>query len=187
MEEEKNKKMENETAGEITLEEENNGTTDELIKEIKKKLKKCEVEKREYLSGWQRAKADFINARKEEEERRESFVKLSEKELILRFLDLADSFDRLFADKKAWGTIDKNWRQGVENLHAQLADIFKKRQVEVIEAVGKMFDPKEHESIGEIKVDKKEKEGIVMEELRKGYKMHGMVIRPSLVKVGKLP
>ena len=186
MEKEKNKKEENEVIDEVTTEEENNETAEALVKKIKEKLKKCEAEKREYLSGWQRAKADFINARREEEERREGFIKFSERELILRFLDLADSFDRLFADKKAWETIDKNWRQGVENLHSQFADIFKKRKVEVVDAVGKIFDPQEHESIGEIKVDKKEKEGIVMEELRRGYKMHGAVIRPSLVKIGKL-
>ena len=185
MEKEKNKKEENELMDEVTIEEDNE-ITNELVKKTKEKLKKCEAEKREYLSGWQRTKADFINARREEEERRESFIKFSEKELILRLLDLADSFDRLFVDKKAWETIDKNWRQGVENLHSQFADILKKRKVEVIDAAGEMFNPEEHESIGEIKVDKTEKEGIVMEELRKGYKMHGAVIRPSLVKIGKL-
>jgi molecular chaperone GrpE len=184
MSKEKNKKDED-----IIIEEANeeaNESAEEAIKKIKEKLKHCESQKGEYLSGWQRTKADFINARKEEGERRESFMKFSERELILRFLDLADSFDGLFADKKAWEAIDKNWRQGVENLHGQLADILKKRKVEAIGAVDKIFNPQEHESIGEIKVDKKEKEGIVIEELRKGYKMHDAVIRPSLVKIGKL-
>lgn len=185
MEKEKNKKEENEAVDEIIIEDENNGITNELVKKIREKLKKCEAERLEYLSGWQRAKADFINARKEEEEKREEFIKFSEKELILRFLDLADSFDRLFADKKAWETINKNWRQGVENLHSQFANILKSRGVEAIDAIGKKFNPYEHHSAGEIKVDKAGKEGIVMEELRRGYKMQGLVVRPSLVKIGK--
>lgn len=187
MEEEKNKKEEREVIDEVITEEENDETADKLVKKIKEKLKKCEAERRDYLSGWQRAKADFINAKREEEERRESFIKFSERELILRFLVLADSFDRLFADKKAWETMDKSWRQGVENLRNQFMDILKKQKVEAIDAVGKIFNPKEHESIGEIKVDKTEKEGIVMEELRRGYKMHNVIIRPTLVKIGKLP
>ena len=179
MSKEKNKKDED-----IIIEEANE-SAEEAIKKLKEKLKHCESQKGEYLSGWQRAKADFINARREEEEKRENFMKFSERELIFRFLDLADSFERLFVDKKAWETIDKNWRQGVENLHGQLTDIFKKRKVEVIDVIGKTFNPQEHESMGEIRVDKKEKEGIVIEELRRGYKMHDTVIRPSLVKIGK--
>lgn len=167
----------------VIVEDEKNA--EELIKKIKDKLRRCEEEKGEYLSGWQRAKADFINARREEEERRRDFIKFSEKELILRFLDFADSFDRLPADKNAWEKIDKNWRQGIENLRSQFVSICKSRGVEVIDALGKAFNPKEHESVEEVEVDKREKEGIVMEEIRKGYKMYETVIRPSLVKVGK--
>ena len=73
----------------------------------------------------------------------------------------------------------------MEVLRSQLMNIMKSRGVEAIESLGKMLNPKESESIGEVNVDTKEKDGIVIEELRKGYKMHGMVIRPSLVKVGK--
>lgn len=160
-------------------------SAEELIKKIKDKLSHCEEEKSEYLSGWQRAKADFINARREEEERRKDFIKFSEKELILRFLDFADSFDGLLADNSAWEKIDKNWRQGIESLHGQFISICKSRGVEAIGALGKAFNPKEHESAGETEVDKQEKEGIVTEEIRKGYKMYETVIRPSLVKVGK--
>lgn len=164
--------------------EKDEGTPDDLVRKIKEKLKKCEAEKGEYLTGWQRAKADFINARREEEERRGDFMKFSEKELILRFLGLADGFDRLFADKK-WIERNEPLKQGVKNLHSQLVDILKKRKVEIMDAIGKTFNPHEHESAGEVGVDKLEKEGIVIEELRKGYKMHGVVIRPALVKISK--
>ncbi|MEK7142194.1 MAG: nucleotide exchange factor GrpE, partial [Patescibacteria group bacterium] len=81
--------------------------------------------------------------------------------------------------------IEKNWRQGMEHLRSQLMNIMKSRGVEAIESFGKMFNPKDNESIGDLDVDTEEKDSIVMEEMRRGYKMHGMVIRPSLVKVGK--
>ncbi|RJQ30593.1 nucleotide exchange factor GrpE [Candidatus Parcubacteria bacterium] len=169
---------------ELVIEEDSDSPAD-MVKSLREKLKKCRTEKEEYLAGWQRAKADFVNARKEEEERRKDIIKFSEKNLLLEMIDLADSFDRLFANKEAFEKIDNNWRQGIEYLRAQLLNIMKGRGVEPIETAGKMFDPKESESIGNVDVDKREKEGMVMEEMRRGYRMHGAVIRPSLVKVGK--
>ena len=157
----------------------------EAIKKLREKLKTCETDKGEYLAGWQRAKADSVNARREEEERRKDIIKFSEKALVLELINLADSFDGLYANKEGWEKIDKNWRHGMEVLRSQLMSIMKSRGVEAMESLGKIFNPKESESIEETSVDTEEKDGIVMEEMRKGYKMHGMVIRPSLVKVGK--
>lgn len=168
----------------IIIEEEMDNSA-EAIKKLREKLKACEAEKGEYLAGWQRTKADSVNARREEEEKRKDIIKFSEKALVLELVNLADSFDRLYADKEGWEKIEKNWRQGMEHLRAQLMNIMKSRGVEAIESLGKIFNPKESESIGEAGVDREEKDGIVMEEMRKGYKMHGTVIRPSLVKVGK--
>ena len=168
----------------VIIEEEADNSA-EAIKKMREKLKVCETDKGEYLAGWQRAKADSVNARREEEERRNNIIKFSEKTLVLELVNLADSFDGLYADREGWEKIEKNWRQGMGLLRSQLMNIMKSRGVETIENSGKIFNPQESESIGEIDVDKEEKDGIVMEEARKGYKMHGMVIRPSLVKVGK--
>ena len=182
--EEKEIKKNNEEQEEITLEEEIENPS-ELVKKIRDKLKKCETEKQEYLSGWQRAKADYINARREEESKRNDIIKFSEKKLLLELLSLADGFEMFSLSKQLWEKVDKDWRQGVEHLYAQMLSILKSHGVEQIKSVGAKFNPKEHESIGEIVVDKPEKDGIIMEEMRKGYKMHELVIRPSAVKVGK--
>jgi len=149
----------------------------ELIKKLREKLKKCGIEKQEYLAGWQRAKADFINARKEEKENLQEFIKFSEQNLIIELLVLIDSFDGLFKHGKDY--------DGVKNIYKQLLDILKSRGVESIECLGKDFNPEEQESIGEIEVDNQEKEGKIIEEIRKGYKMHNKIIRPAQVKIGK--
>jgi len=169
---------------EIILEDEGEGLEDKL-KKLREKLKKCEAEKQEYLAGWQRAKADFINARKEEEESRKEFIKYCNIGLALQFLEIADSFDRLMADKENWQKMEENWRKGVENIYIQLMDILKDEGIEPIESVGHRFNPEEHESVGEVEVDSEEKEGIIREVIRKGYKMRDKIIRPSQVKVGK--
>lgn len=172
----------------IVFEEENEeGDTAnpaELIKKLRERLKKCLTEKQEYLAGWQRAKADFINARKEEEESRREFIKFSELSLILELLVLTDSFDSLFKMEKI-DPVRNKISNGIENLYSQFMNILKSRGVEVIETIGKNFNPEKHESVGEIRVDNREKEGKIIEEIRKGYKMNGKIIRPSQVKIGK--
>ena len=185
MEEKNNQNNPDESGTDDVIIEEETDNSAEAIKKLRARLKACEADKGEYLAGWQRAKADSVNARREEEERRKDIIKFSEKALVLELVNLADSFDGLFANKEGWEKIEKNWRQGMELLRSQLMNIMKSRGVEAIENLGKIFNPQESESIGEMDVDTEEKDGIVMEEARKGYKMHGMVIRPSLVKVGK--
>lgn len=165
----------------ITLEEEADDEgkiTPDVLKKLREKLKKCSAEKQEYLAGWQRAKADFINARKEEEERRTSFVKFSELSVIIELLAVLDSFDEMFKSNPGDA-------QGAQNIHKQLLSILKSRGVEPIETIGKNFNPEEHESVGEIRVDNEKKEGKIIEEIRKGYKMHDKIIRPAQVKIGK--
>ena len=139
----------------LTIEEEANNPA-ETIKN-KRKLKACEVDKVEYLAGWQRSKADSINARKEEEERRKDIVKFSEKSLLLELINLADSFDGLYANKEGWERIEKNWRQGMEHLRSQLMNVMKSRGVEVIESLGKIFNPKDNESIGRLMLTRMKK------------------------------
>ena len=150
---------------------------------MRAKLKACEADKGEYLSGWQRAKADSVNARREEE-RRKDVIKFSEKALVLELVNLADSFDGLDSPTRKAG---KN-REKLAARNGAFAfstdEYNEKPGVEAMKTWGKYLTPQESESIGEMDVDTEEKDGIVMEEARKGYKMHGMVIRPSLVKVG---
>ena len=155
------------------------------IKKLKEKLKLCETDKREYLEGWQRAKADFVNARKEEETRRTDFAKFANRSLALQFLDLADSFDRAMANKDTWESVDQNWRLGVEHIRSKLLEILKNEGVEPFISLGEKLDPTRHEAIGEITIDTGEKEGIIIEESARGYTLYGTVIRPAQVKVGK--
>jgi molecular chaperone GrpE (heat shock protein) len=55
-----------------------------LIKKLREKLRTCENEKKEYLDGWQRMRADYANARKEEESRRGDMTKFASEGLEWR-------------------------------------------------------------------------------------------------------
>src|SRR3989344_2757337 len=173
---------------EIELEEEvieEEGLQDK-IKKMREELKVCRKEKEEYLSGWQRAKADFINARKDEEKAKEIFVRFAEAGLLNEILAIADSLDMAMKHMKpSSAEASAGDREGgIGRIYLQLQEILKLHGVTPISAIGKKFNPAEHEAIKEEEVDSQEKDNAVVEELQRGWYLHDKVLRPSKVKVG---
>lgn len=174
----------------ITLEpsEESENLRDpaEQVKNLKEKLKSCQKERQEFLDGWQRAKADFINAKMREEEERGEFIKFSKKELIKELLPALDSFHTAFGNKEAWEKVDLNWRMGVQYIYSQFLGVLEKHGITLIDPkVGEPFDPKRHASIGTVPVSEKEKDHTVAEVVQKGYALHGKILEPAKVKVSE--
>ncbi|PIP73885.1 MAG: nucleotide exchange factor GrpE [Candidatus Lloydbacteria bacterium CG22_combo_CG10-13_8_21_14_all_47_15] len=157
---------------------------DEKIKKLREELKACKVERQEYLDGWQRARADFANARKEEEKRRGEFVQFAKEGILHQILPVVDSFDMAMRGE-AWKKVDETWRKGVEYIHQQMVSILEDNGLVAIEAFGKIFDPNEHSSIESVSVETSGKDNVVLEVVQKGYRMNGKVIRPAKVKIGK--
>lgn len=153
------------------------------IKKLQKQLKECKIENREYLDGWQRAKADIINSKKEEEKRRTDFVTLIREGLLFELLPTLDSFDMAFGNKEVWEKVDKNWRVGVEHIHTQLLGILKQYNLEPFDPIGTIFNPSEHDSIESVSTDKKSEDNIILTVLQKGYKINKKVVRPAKVTV----
>lgn len=153
------------------------------LQELKKKLKKCQKENDEYLKGWQRAKADFLNYKKEETEKRGEILKYANENLIFEILPVLDNL------KRAENEIPKNMEnnkiiEGFLQIRKQLDDFLKSHGVEEIKCLGEKFDPNFQEVIEEVEKDGKES-GIIIEESQKGYKIYGRVIRPAKVKIIK--
>lgn len=164
----KRKKMsDEEIIEEEVIEEE--GFKDKLNK-LREALKLCQKEKAEYLAGWQRAKADFINARKDEERARMEFLKYAAEKVLREMLAVVDSLEIAGAASAP--------------IYAQLREILKREGALPIEARNAKFDPYFHEALEQVEVSEKEKDGIVIEELQKGYMIYDRVLRPSKVKVG---
>lgn len=155
------------------------------LKKVKQELKSCQAEKAEYLAGWQRAKADYLNLKREEEGRRQTTSQYAKADVLNDLIRLADSFEMAFADKRAWESVPANWRQGVEYIHSQLLVVFRDHGVDEIDPVGEPFDPERHESIGSIPTDKESDDGKILEVIKKGYRLNGKVLRPAQVRVGQ--
>lgn len=173
----------------VVFEEE---STESSIEDAKKalhklriRLKQAEADKQEYLHGWQRSQAEFINARKRDEESHKELVKFAESGLILDILPVLDSFDSAFAHEKDMGELPEQWRTGMKNIYNQLTSILLARGLKPLEPLGKPFNPLEHEAIGVIPTDDPANDHTILEVVQKGYTLHDKLVRTARVRVGQ--
>ncbi len=177
-----NKKQKEEKYEDIIFDEEDVQDT-QVVKKLRNKLRNCEKEKREYLDGWQRAKADLMNSKKEAREVLERATAQSRETLAAELLPVLDSFDMAFRGE-AWGNVDKVWQKGVEYIHTQLLGVLSAHGVEQFGKVGDTFDPNLYEAAKE-REDKDAKPNTIVEVLQTGYKTKDSIIRPARVIVAK--
>ncbi|MCB9771416.1 MAG: nucleotide exchange factor GrpE [Candidatus Omnitrophica bacterium] len=130
--------------------------------------------------------AEFDNARKRSDRERSEFVKYANEGLISDFLTIMDDLDRVVIAANANHQDYQSFLKGVEMVMAKIHELLRKNNVKPIEAVGKKFDPHNHEILMQEPSD--QEEGTVIEELQKGYLLGERVVRTSKVKVAvKLP
>lgn len=162
--------------------------TSDYLEELKNKLEECQKQKEEYLKGWQRGRADFLNYKKEEMKRIEELVKYANTGLVMKVFPVLDSFYSAEKNMPEELREDDNIK-GLLQIRRQLQDILKKEGVEQIECLGKNFDPKFHEVVEMVESGKgkfeKAEPGTVVEEIQRGYQENGRVLRPAKVKVVK--
>ena len=156
---------------------------EENLEELKKQLLECQKQKEEYLAGWQRARADFLNHKKEEMERVSGLLVYAQEELILKLLPVLDNFD--VAEKKLPEDLKKDENvKGLLLIKNQLLDFLKGLGLEEIKSIGEKFDANLHEAVGETETEEKDS-GVIFEEIQKGYTIQGRVLRPARVKISK--
>jgi len=122
-----------------------------------------------------RLAADFDNYRKRVARDQESLVHHANERFAVDVLEIADNLER------ALNADDKHLRTGVERIRSLLADILARHGISPVDALKKTFDPSEHEAIAHIPSD--EKEGVVVDVVSPGYRMHKKVIRYAKVAV----
>lgn len=174
-------------ADDITIEESTEDgdalPTKDVVKKLREENKKLRAEKEEYLTGWQRAKADYVNLQKENEVKLKELRGFVTTGLVEDLLPALDSFDMAMGNKDAWEKVDANWRNGIEYIRAQFATALESYGVSKIGTVGEKFDPSLHESIETLPTDDSSLDHTVASITQSGYKMNDRVIRPARVKV----
>lgn len=158
----------------------------EKLVKLKEKIKKLEAEKAEYMNGWQRERADFVNFKKRSEEERKEYIKFANESLLEEMLSVLESFDMAFMNKEQWNSVPENWRVGVEYIHSQLVKVLDDNGLkEFIPKVGDKFDPHLHVAEEMSTVSDKEKDSLIISVKKKGYILNNKVIIAPKVVVGE--
>lgn len=164
-------------ANESAESQEATSATAELERQLEEQRKLADENHQRYL----RTQADFDNFRRRSRQEKEDFAKYASGKLIEQLLPIVDNFERaLFAakDNKDYEALLK----GVDMIYRQLDQVLVHEGLQPIESVGQPFNPEYHQAIMQVESDEHE-EGIVLEEMQKGYKLKDKVLRVAMVKV----
>ena len=158
---------------------------DEVSSEISE-IDRLKAERDEYLAGWQRAKADFANAKKRMDDSLLEYRKLANEGLIEELLPVLQSFEMAFSNKEAWEKADKAWRSGVEYIYTQIKTVLQNNGLEEIDPSGQKFDPNTQEAVSHEMTDDASKTDTVLRVVEKGYSLNGKLIKPAKVVVAEV-
>lgn len=142
-----------------------------------------EITLKEKEDQYLRLAAEFDNYKKRTSREFARLVETANQELIRELLEILDNFKRALSIENDNSDFE-SYNKGIELIYNQLDTLLKERGLEEIEAVGGEFDPELHEAVMTIETDEIP-EDHVAEELLKGYKLKGRVIRHSKVSVAK--
>ncbi len=163
----------------------NTGTQKDIVKDLREKLKKAIAEKQEYLDSWQRAKADFVNARKRDEDDKREFRKFAAENVIQELIPVLESFEMARANKEAWEAVDKNWRMGIEYIQTQLLKTLQDNGLTELNPEGQKFDPMRDEAVSYEPVTDEKLDHVITKVIQKGYTLNGKSIKAPRVIVGE--
>jgi molecular chaperone GrpE len=152
------------------------------LAEMSGRLEEFERTAAETHERYLRTLADFDNFRKRQAAEIADLRRFANEGLVADLLPILDNFERALASTEK----EQNCPavvEGVRLIHRQLQDILRKHGLEEIPAEGQPFDPTVHEAIGHAEPEEGQPSHHVAQELRKGYKLNGRVLRASLVKV----
>jgi molecular chaperone GrpE len=153
----------------------------EAFAELEGRLAEAESKAAEYLDGWQRARAEFMNYKNRNERDQALTFEMMRAQNIKKFLPVIDDLERALANRPAEA---EAWVSGIELVYRKLLAVLDSEGVKRIEAVGESFDPNLHEAISMEPGDGFES-GQVIGVVQQGYKLGDRVIRPAMVRVAQ--
>jgi molecular chaperone GrpE len=158
---------------------------EEEIAQLRSELDQALAKANDYLTGWQRERAEFINYKKRIEREQSQGGQNAFGNAIRRYLDIADDLARALKDKnrpsEGNGAI---WAEGIDLIHRKMVAAFEADGVKMIDAKGKFFDPNMHEAISHEDSPDHES-GQIIDVVQPGYILGERVIRPARVRVAR--
>jgi molecular chaperone GrpE len=134
-----------------------------------------------------RSLAENQNLRKIHEKEKEDLIKYSSFSFAREILNLADNLERafcLFKDNPKFKSDEfKDTILGIELIEKELINSFDKNGIKSFESIGKKFDPNFHQALNE--VESEQEDGMVINDIQKGYMLNDRLLRPALVSISK--
>ncbi len=150
---------------------------------LKERLAKSEEQTKELEDRLLRLAAEFDNYKKRMAKEFGYLIKNANENLMLQLLDTLDNFQRALDSAKTSNDYE-NFHKGVELIYTHMKEILTKEGLKEIEALGKPFDPNFHEAVTQVESDEHD-EGIIIDEISKGYMLNDRLLRASKVVVSK--
>lgn len=164
-----------ETDGSEELAPDEAGEASGKVAKQKNEIEKLRAEKQEYLDGWQRAKADYVNALKRFELEKLQAIELGKVVALRNFIPVMDSLERA----EASGEVPESFKGIAKQLH----DAAKTLGLTKFGEAGEVFDPNVHEALGQDMTDDRAKDDTITTVLETGWKSKDVVVRPAKVRV----
>jgi len=146
-------------------------------------LEQAQQEAKEARDEMLRMRAETDNLRKRLQKEKLDSIQFANERLIKQLIPIFENLDRAL---KAPDTNVESLKEGVQLTADQAHALFKKENVEPINAVGELFDPSIHEVLSQMESSDHD-ENTVIEEFSKGYRMNSRVLIPSRVVIAKKP
>lgn len=155
----------------------------EELEALQQELLECRAKADEYLDGWQRARAEFMNYKKRVEREQAQVYQSAAGNILRRYLDIMDDLELALKNRPQEGE-GAAWADGIELIARKLLSFMESEGVKRMEAEGKEFDPNLHEAVTSEESDEYES-GQVIEVIKQGYMIGDRVLRPAMVRVAR--
>jgi len=139
----------------------------------------------EWLDQYRRSAAEFANYRRRQERDRDQQRVALKVDVVRRLFPIIDDLELALGHVPS-GVGATGWAEGLALILRKMKSVLSEYGVEPIEALGKPFDPNYHEAVLQ-EPSNDYPEGVVMEELRPGYRIGDQVVRATQVKVSAGP
>lgn len=158
---------------------------EEEIADLHTKIEQLQADANTSQDQYLRTMADMDNLRKRTQREKEELAKFANENILREILPVIDNLER--AVEHAGQAEDCNGLfEGVQMTLTQFEQLLNKFGVEVVDAMGQIFDPAYHQAMGQMESEE-HPVNTVIQQMQKGYQLNGRLLRPAFVMLAKAP
>lgn len=147
------------------------------------KIQQLERQLIEHTDGWKRAKADYLNLKKQSEKEKHELFQFAQGAVVLEFLPIYDNLKRAIKHLPAEQR-DQEWVKGIQHIQRQFEEALKAMNITPIATDGQPFDHAKHHAVSKVKQDGLAA-GTIVEEVKSGFMAGDRVLEPAQVVVAE--